>query len=52
MAGDEPEKPRVTQEAAAGMAQDILTAAARAVEAETGITVNDAAVNAVHAQIQ
>jgi peptidyl-prolyl cis-trans isomerase D len=41
----------VTQEAATGIARDILTAVARSVEAEAGISTNPAAINAVHAQL-
>jgi len=39
-------------QAANSIAQDMLTAVARAIEAEVGITVNDAALDAVHSQMQ
>jgi peptidyl-prolyl cis-trans isomerase D len=40
------------QQAAQAMAQDILSTLARAVEAEAGISINQAALNAVHSQMQ
>lgn len=41
----------IEEQAAQDMAANVLTAIARSIEAEAGISVNQAAVNAVHAQI-
>lgn len=41
----------LNQQAAEQMAQDVLTQIARAVEASEGITINQTALNAVHAQL-
>lgn len=42
----------LNQQAAQTLAEDILTAVARDIEAREGITINQAALNAVHAQLQ
>ena len=42
---------RLNGEVAESMAQDILTQYARSVQREAGISVNDAALNAIHAQL-
>jgi peptidyl-prolyl cis-trans isomerase D len=42
----------LTDQAGQEMAQEVLTRLARAIEAEAGISINQAALNAVHTQIQ
>ena len=42
----------MTEQAAQSMAQEVLATMSRAIEAEAGISIDQAALNAVHAQIQ